>query len=136
MNVGQGDAGEHVDNFVSRITAHLVPDNDVHDANAMPGDARPAATDSWRLGDMLLGAVFHRSLSREVRRAPACRRTNLSFILPGVVQSFSRTFLWGRLVQAGPDPSELADRDHARLHRSRTAAYGNAGCPDAAGLVE
>ena len=54
MNVGQGDAREHVHDFVGAVTAHLMPDDDVQDADAMARDARPAAADSGSFGDVLL----------------------------------------------------------------------------------
>jgi hypothetical protein len=57
--VGQRDSGEHANDFFGTIPAHLVPDDDVHDANAMARDARLAAAHAGCLRDVLYDDIFH-----------------------------------------------------------------------------
>src|SRR4051812_10402087 len=61
MDIGQGDSGEHVNDFVRRIAAPFVPGNDVEDADAVTGDACLAATDASCFGDVLNQRFLHRS---------------------------------------------------------------------------
>src|SRR5262249_43716572 len=62
MHVRQRDAREHDHDLVWRVATHFMPDNDVHDANAVSGDARPTAADPRRFLDVLPNHRFHSPL--------------------------------------------------------------------------
>ena len=70
MNVGAGNAREHFHDPRRRMTAHLVPDNDVHHPDAVAGDARAAAAHAGCLGNVLRENVFHKSLPWSTVRCP------------------------------------------------------------------
>jgi hypothetical protein len=59
MDIGEREARKHADNVGRAVAAHLVPKNDVHYTNTVPGNARPATTDSRRLGNVLPIDVDH-----------------------------------------------------------------------------
>src|SRR5436853_534966 len=59
INVGQRNARKHIYDLVRAIAPFLVPDDDVSDADAVPGDARLPAAYAWRLGDVLREKLVH-----------------------------------------------------------------------------
>src|SRR4051794_3376990 len=60
VDVGQGDAREHLDNLIRAKTTLFVPDDDIHDTDPVAGDTSPSATDARCLGNMLLENARHR----------------------------------------------------------------------------
>src|SRR5262245_27607922 len=55
-HVRQRDSGKRGYDFLGGASAHFVPDDDVHDANTVAGDASPAATDPRRFCNVLFHA--------------------------------------------------------------------------------
>src|SRR6516162_6344465 len=54
IDIGEGDAGEHLDNFFRAATALFMPGDDIEDPDAMPSDAGAATANSRSFGDVLI----------------------------------------------------------------------------------
>ena len=60
---GKGAITAVVEDFVGRVAAEFMPNDDVHHSDAVPGDARTPATHAGRLGNAVDRWVCHRHLA-------------------------------------------------------------------------
>src|SRR5262245_60840352 len=60
MDIGGRNARKHSHNFGDGDSPLFMPSHNVHHANPVTSNARPAATDPWRFRDMLRNVLVHK----------------------------------------------------------------------------